>query len=201
MAYARATYPGGGFQTDVSGTSGIGFGGGGSPFGDMGWLMELARRRAMQQLDAGDIQNQMLSSQAEGQDWQRRRMMGPQLSGEYDPNRQGRIAAEREGLRAQQAQAQAMYQPAPTKMQWGFNMMPGRVMGDPHMMSGAQRQMFLPQASQEVFLGGPNIGKKLADQQAVDFEGAKQIRRYLGGGYGGQQPIAAGGYGGRGSIG
>jgi hypothetical protein len=172
----------------------------------MGWLMELARRRAMQQVDAGDIQNQMLASQAEGQDWQRRRMMGPQLSGAYDPNRQGKIAAEREALLAQQAQAQAMHRPAPTKTLFGFNIMPGAQMADPTQMSGAQRQMFLPQQSGFMGIPTPTESGRQQYQQArgqglADFEGAQKIRRYLGGGYGGQQPIAAGGYGGRGSIG
>jgi hypothetical protein len=56
MAFATTRNVPGGIQTDVSGASGMYPG---APGGmDMGWLMDLAKRRAQQKLQAGDIENQ-----------------------------------------------------------------------------------------------------------------------------------------------
>lgn len=61
---AAASYPGGGFQTSISGSPGASLQGPGG-MGDMGWLAELAKRRAAQSLQQAGLQNKMLEQQVE----------------------------------------------------------------------------------------------------------------------------------------
>ena len=192
MAYARATYPGGGSQTDVSGQGGIGYGG--SPYGGGGWLEDLAKRRALQQLAMGEEQlNQMRAGS------------GPQLGAWDSPqglaNKSGRLGLQMMQDQAAQsgAQTQAMMGPAPTRMMFGPNVIPGRTL-DPMAMSGAQRQMFLPQGSQEI--GGPVSDIERATyaqgrgQQRADMAGIQDVAGMMVGG----QPGFAGSLGGGGGA-
>lgn len=149
MASILADYPGGGYRTRVSGTSGIGLGGrGGYGLPDLTRMMGLAEERARQKLKMGDLEYE-LAQRA------KRERYGPKLAdwSHGDPNRVGRRQAESESLRAAAAQAKAISGGPPMT----FVRSPGAPMGggwqpDQMAMSGAQRAIFAPQQSQEVGL-------------------------------------------------
>jgi len=188
MASISATYPGGGYRTDVSGGGG-GFQAGGGE--DMGWLMDLARRRAEQKTRQGQYdliaQREMLK--------QATRPNVPLATAQsaYGTPMEQRVAQER-GL-ADIAQSQAISRGAPQEMVniggWaGY-------MPDVRKMTGAQRQVFTPQ--QAAFTGEPtplDIERGTAagfrGAQTGEQEGIRQMLALLAG----SQP----GFGGAGSL-
>lgn len=152
MALARASYGGGGYQTDVSGMS-AGYGGGaGNP--DMSMMMELAKRRAAQQLEAGRLQNVAL----------KKAVNAPAPRETLTPlQRANRAGAENaagiDAAGAASAQARAVSGRMPTRTSFGLGYIAPNQM-DTSKMTGAQRAVFLPQ-------GSSFTGPALSDQDAA----------------------------------
>lgn len=194
MASIQADYPDGGYRTRVSATPGVDLGGGGG-LGDMGWLMQLAKRRAQQKLRMGDFEYDMATRA-------RRDMYGPKL-GTWDSPQGAANVANRTGI-SQARDAAAMSGATrraatggpPMKMTYS----PGGLssyMPDVNAMTGIQRQFFLPGGSGEI--GGPvsNIerGEFSASRgrQRGDLAGIMEVLALQAG--------ATPGYGGAGEVG
>lgn len=183
MASISATYPGGGYRTDVSGGGGFQPGGG----EDMGWLMDLARRRAEQKTRAGayDLmaQREMLKAMKP------KPQLATAQSAYGTPMEQ---AVRREQGLADIAQAKAVSGVVPQKF-ISLGMGEGGYIPDERRMSGAQRGMFLPQNSQ--FTGEPTpldiergTAAGIRGTQAGEQEGIRQMLALLAGsqpGFGG----------------
>lgn len=132
--------------------------------GDMEqFLREMAMRRERERQEDRarmEAEYQYMRGERERAQRQPPRRMGGQLAGGGDVARaQGARAAEldaaRAGARARQASAEAMLRPAPMRMTTFTQ--PGvknYYTMDPSAMTGAQRQVFLPQASQQQFSPG-----------------------------------------------
>jgi hypothetical protein len=132
--------------------------GGGGPGGGGGFnLAGLANTRANQLLSKGSLENEMYRLQLQQAKWEAaeaKRAAAAARAPKFgarpaDPNRNLRQAAEREQLLASMEQSKAMYQPPPTRMVFGPGVIPGPTL-DVMRMSGAQRQMYLPQNSSEI---------------------------------------------------
>jgi len=171
---SSASYPGGGYRTEVSGSAGAGYGGSGGM--DMGWIMDLARRRAQQQLQSGGLTNDLLREQLEQARYAGKQSRSPKLeswnsqTGLDNATRKHQMQMMSDERAQSHAQTQAMTRAAPMKMQWGFNVNPGW-MQDPNAMSGAQRQMFLPGEA-----GGLNIATP-SDEGRSQYEQARGAGR------------------------
>jgi hypothetical protein len=151
---AVADYPGGGYRTRVGGSPGAA----GTSGGIDDWLSAALRRKASQGLRAGNLENEFLEEQLDQARRAGRAARAPRLAAASSPlgieNQTRRFALQqaRDAALQSGAQTRAMTGPAPTKMMFGAGVIPGRTL-DPYSMSGAQRQMFLPQESAEI--GGP----------------------------------------------
>jgi hypothetical protein len=122
-------------------------------FGGGGWGPLDARMNQM--LHQGSIENQMRALQLEEARRAAKAARAPQLNswssqtGMDNQLRRDQMSMSADAARMSRAQADAAMRPAPTKMVFGPNVIPGRAM-DPNAMSGIQRQMFLPQESKEI---------------------------------------------------
>lgn len=194
MAYARADFPEGGFRTRTSGAPGLNFDFGGGRGGGMGWLEELARRRASQMMEGYGLQNDLLREQLEQTQWEGRRARGPQLATWDSPQglenaaRRAQISMMGDEKALSRARRQAMTGGPPMKMQFGPGVIPG-YMPDVNAMSGVQRQIFLPGGSQEI--GVQPSGSAMfaaqrgqaAGQQAADEWGVQRTAGLMQGGF------------------
>jgi hypothetical protein len=165
MAFASTYNTPTGVQTDVSGAS-AGFPGG--PGGmDMGWLMEMAKRRAQQKLQAGDISNAAANA-ALGE--AKRARYAPQRAPQLTPNEQNAqramVSAQEQEAIARQAQARAVSGVAPTRTSFGINFIKNGELDTQHM-TGAQRQASLPQ---NAGFSGPSLSEHDAYQRQIGLE-------------------------------
>jgi hypothetical protein len=151
---------------------------------DMSWLMELARRRAQQELRAGGLQNDMMETQRDDMAYNSRQARAPKMetafSGTGMDNTMRRNAMSMSNDQAAQsgAQTQAMTRAAP--QQYTFS--PGGVGGytnDTQAMNAFQRQAFMPEQSS--FGGTPSAADTFAmvsgqarGQQSADVAGISQ---------------------------
>ena len=201
MAFASTTYPGGDSSTVTGSGPGFGVGGGGGFGGMPDWLMQALQSKIAQEQAMGQEQLKMSELARMAQQFQldqARKGTRGQLQTHYmgDDNRNLRQAAERSALQAQMAQSDAMVRPAPQKMLFGPGIIPGMTM-DPGAMSGAQRQMFLPQNSS--FMGIPTpmdiergARAEASGTQQAEMQGAKGLASYLSGSTPGFMPPSQG---------
>lgn len=156
MPYANTTYGPYGMRTTVGGPS---VGTAGAPAG-ANWMSGLLARRAAQQIRQGDIENQLADLQLKQAT---RAYHHPPVAPRPTPIQ--RQAADEAGL-ASIAQSRAQYAPAPTDWHFGPGATPAYAgTMSPYMMTGAQRQAFLPGSSQ--ITGGPTPSETFATQRAM----------------------------------
>ncbi len=187
---ASTTYPGGTGRsirttggTALRGGGGYGGGpGGGGPGGGLGRALGTA---VSQRLRSGALENQARQLQLTETARGFRQARAPKLEAwdsQTGMNNEMRRQAMRQGAAQTQmleAQANAATRLPPRKLQFGPNVIPGYI-PDPNAMSGAQRQMFLPQESG--FTGPPPPSDvfaanraSMAGQQEAQMGGIQQM--------------------------
>ncbi len=201
---ANTTYPGGdGSSIRTAGGTGIYAGGRGR--GGGGWLEAAARRRVGQQLEGGAIENQSRQFALTEARRGARQARAPKLESQYSQTgsnnlmRRNAMSMSNDAMAVSGAQRQAMMRPAPSRQMTGFNVIPCPTL-DPFAMSGAQRQMFLPQGSSFNGIPTPSdtFGAARAQgegEQAAQFSGIQQMLALMAGsqpGFMGTSPGYAG---------
>lgn len=189
---ANTTYGGGGSSIRTTGGTALyGGGGRGDRGGGGGWLENAARQRVNQGLYGGSLENQARQLQLTEARRAARQARAPRMetrssqTGMDSQMRRDQMRQSSAQTRMLEAQANAMTGPAPTKMNFGFNIIPGRTL-DPMAMSGAQRQMYLPQSSS--FNGIPtpsdtfrNARAQGEGEQAAQMGGIQQMLQLMAG--------------------
>lgn len=161
MALARATYGGGGYQTDVS-NQGAAAGGG---FGIPKVLLDIAKRRAISQAQKDKLALEM-DKEALKQAKKAGNVRAPRPTLRDDARINAETQAATDAARAASAQARALTERAPMRTSWIMGA-GGHPTIDIPKLTGAQRQVFLPQGSS---FEGPSLADLDAGRRKISIE-------------------------------
>lgn len=160
MALAHATYGGGGYQTDVSNQGASVGGGAGIPK----FLLDLAKRRAIAQAKQDKL-DLALKAEALKQTKKAGNVRDPRPTLRDTARANAETQAATDAARAASAQARALTERAPLRTSWIMGA-GGHLTNDINKMTGAQRQVFLPQGAG---FEGPSLSEMDAGRQAMSI--------------------------------